>query len=150
VTPRRARPEEAPLLAALVERAYGPYVPLIGRRPMPMDDDYGARVAAGQAWVLERDGAIAGLVVIEDEPGHLWLDNVAVEPSRHHAGLGRALMEFVEAEARRRGHAEVRLLTNALMTRNIALYARLGYAEIERREEAGFRRVYMAKRVAAG
>lgn len=53
---RPALPGEAPLLAALAERAYAHYVPVIGRRPAPMDDDYAARIAAGQAHVLERGG----------------------------------------------------------------------------------------------
>lgn len=114
---------------------------------MPMDDDYAARCAAGQAWLLEdRGGALIGAVVIEDGGDHLWLDNVAVEPARQGEGIGRTLLAFVEAEARRRGYAEVRLLTNERMARNIALYARLGYVETERREEDGFRRVFMAKR----
>lgn len=144
---RPARPEEAAALAALVERAYAPWVPVIGRRPMPMDDDYAARIAAGQAWLLERDGAVAGAVVLEEASDHLLLDNVAVEPARHGEGIGRALLDFVEEEARRRGKPEVRLYTNALMVRNIALYARLGYAETGREVQAGFHRVFMAKPV---
>jgi GNAT superfamily N-acetyltransferase len=144
---RPARPEEAPLLAALVERAYGPWVPVVGRRPMPMEDDYAARIAAGEAWVLEGDGAVHGLVVIETHPDHLLLDNIAVEPARQGSGDGRVLLDFVEAEAGRRGLTEVRLYTHALMARNIALYAKRGYAETERREEKGFSRVFMAKRV---
>jgi hypothetical protein len=31
------------------------------------------------------------------------------------------------------------------MTENVALYGRLGFVETHRREEQGFRRVYMAK-----
>jgi ribosomal protein S18 acetylase RimI-like enzyme len=144
---RPARPEEAPLLAALVERAYGPWVPVVGRRPFPMQDDYAARVAAGQAWVLEEAGALCGLLVIEAHPDHLMLDNVAIDPARQGLGDGRLLLDFVEAEARRRGLAEVRLYTNVLMERNIALYAKRGYVETERRQEKGFARVFMAKRV---
>ncbi|MFC7608014.1 hypothetical protein [Teichococcus aestuarii] len=45
---RPARPEEAEALAALVGRAYAAYLPVIGRRPAPMDDDYAARIAAGR------------------------------------------------------------------------------------------------------
>ncbi|GGC43955.1 GNAT family N-acetyltransferase [Siccirubricoccus deserti] len=144
---RRARAEEAARLAALVEAAYAPWVPIIGRRPGPMDDDYAARIAAGEAWVLEDGGAIHGLVVIETHASHLMLDNIAVDPARKGMGDGRALLDFVEAEARRRGLAEVRLYTHALMAANIALYAKRGYAETERREEKGFSRVFMAKRV---
>ena len=144
---RRARPEEAPLLQALAERAYGPWVPVIGQRPMPMQDDYAARVAAGEAWVLEAEGGIRGLLVLEEHPDHLLLDNIAVEPARQGQGDGRLLLDFAEAEARRRGFPEIRLYTNELMARNIALYARRGYAETERRQEKGFRRVFMAKRL---
>jgi ribosomal protein S18 acetylase RimI-like enzyme len=142
---RLARPEEAPALAALVERAYAPYVPVIGIRPLPMEDDYPARIAAGQAWVLDEDGAIQALLVLEDAPDHLWLDNIAVEPARHGAGTGRQLMDFVFAEAARRGFTEVRLMTNEKMTRNIGIYRRLGFAEYGRREKQGRRAVLMRK-----
>jgi N-acetylglutamate synthase-like GNAT family acetyltransferase len=147
VTVRQARPEEAPHLRALVERAYAPWVPVVGRRPMPMDDNYDARAAAGEAWVLEEAGAVRGVLVLEEHADHLLLDNVAVEPARRGKGDGRALLDFAEAEARRRGLPEVRLYTNELMERNIALYAARGYAETERRQEKGFRRVFMAKRL---
>ncbi|APT58902.1 GNAT family acetyltransferase [Roseomonas gilardii] len=142
---RPAQTGEAPLLAALVERAYAHYVPVIGRRPAPMDDDYAARIVAGQAHVLECDGRILGLVVIEDQPGHLWLDNIAVEPEARGQGLGGLLLDFVEAEARRRGFRELRLLTNERMEANLVLYRNRGFAEVERREEKGFRRVFLRK-----
>jgi GNAT superfamily N-acetyltransferase len=145
---RRAVPADAPALAALVERAYAPWVPLVGRRPMPMDDDYAARCAAGQAWLLERESRLLGAIVLEDAADHLWLDNVAVDPAHQGEGIGRDLLAFAEDEARRRGYAELRLLTNERMARNIALYARLGYVETDRREDEGFRRVFMAKRLA--
>ena len=145
---RPARPEEAPLLAALVERAYAPWVPVVGRRPFPMQDDYAARIEAGEAWVLDDAGAIHALLVIETHPDHLMLDNIAVDPARQGMGDGRALLDFAEAEARRRGLPEVRLYTNVLMERNVALYAKRGYAETERRQEKGFARVFMAKPIA--
>ena len=145
---RPARLDEAALLAALVGRAYAPWVPVIGRRPGPMDDDYAARIAAGEAHVLEDpDGALLGLVVIERHADHLMLDNIAVEPAQAGTGAGRRLMEFVEAEARRLGYAEVRLYTHALMARNIALYERGGFVVTDRRSEKGFDRVFMAKRL---
>ena len=142
---RPAQTGEAPLLATLAERAYAHYVPVIGRRPAPMDDDYAARIVAGQAHVLECDGRILGLVVIEDQPGHLWLDNIAVEPEARGQGLGGLLLDFVEAEARRRGFRELRLLTNERMEANLVLYRNRGFAEVERREEKGFRRVFLRK-----
>ena len=144
---RRATAAEAPAVAALVQRAYAPWIAAVGRRPAPMDDDYAARCAAGQTFVLERDGAPAAVLVLEDAPDHLWLDNIAVDPARQGQGLGRALLTFAEEEARRRNLPELRLLTHQRMLSNIALYARLGYVETDRRVEDGFARVFMAKRL---
>ncbi len=147
MTIRPARPAEAPLLRALVERAYAPWVPVVGRRPMPMDDDYGARVAAGEAWVLEEAGAVRGVLVLEEHADHLLLDNVAVEPARRGEGHGRALLDFAEAEARRRGLPEVRLYTNEKMQENLAVYAKLGFEETERKLDGAYRRVFMRRRL---
>ena len=145
---RLARGDEAALLAALVETAYARWVPIVGGRPLPMDDDYSARVADGEAWVAERDGSIAGLVVLEESDGFLLLDNVAVAAAHEGTGLGRALIAFAEAEALRRGYSEIRLYTNAKMLRNIALYERLGYRQTGREEiRPGFVRVWMGKRL---
>ncbi len=145
VTIRPALPKEAAALTALVEAAYGHYVARIGRRPGPMEDDYAARIAAGQAWVAEGDAGPVGLLVLEDQPDALLLDNVAVAPEAQGRGIGRALIAFAEAEARRRGHRQIRLYTHVLMTENIALYTRLGFAETGRVSEKGFQRVYMEK-----
>ena len=37
------------------------------------------------------------------------------------------------------------LVTHEVMTENQAIYARLGYVEIDRRAEDGYRRIYMEK-----
>ncbi len=92
---RPARAAESPALRALVRAAYAHYVPRLGREPAPMADDYAARVAAGQAWVLERAGVIEGVLVLEDAPEGLLLDNIAAAaPGR---GVGSALLDFSEA-----------------------------------------------------
>jgi ribosomal protein S18 acetylase RimI-like enzyme len=147
VSIRRATAADAPAVAALVQRAYAPWIATVGRRPAPMDDDYAARCAAGQAFVLERDGTPAAVLVLDNAPDYLWLDNIAVDPAWQGQGIGRALLTFAEEEARRRNLPELRLLTHQAMLSNIALYARLGYVETDRRVEDGFARVFMAKRL---
>jgi len=147
LTIRRARPAEAAALGALVDAAYGHYVARIGRKPGPMEDDYAARIGAGEAWVAESEGGLVGLLVLEDQPEALLLDNVAVAPAAQGRGVGKALIGFAEAEARRRGYRVIRLYTHVLMTENIALYARLGFLETGRVSEKGFARVYMEKTV---
>jgi N-acetylglutamate synthase-like GNAT family acetyltransferase len=131
----------------LVEAAYGMYVERIGRRPAPMDADYAALIAAGQVTVAERDGAIAGVLVLVPMGDHLLVENVAVEPGAQRTGLGRRLMARAEDEASALGLFELRLYTNEKMAENVAWYPRLGYRETERRAESGFARVFFAKRL---
>ncbi len=144
MSPRLALPEEAGAIRDLVRAAYAHYVPRLGREPLPMTDDYPARIAAGQAWWVP---GIAVLVLV-DEDG-LLLDNIAVAEAARGQGHGRALMAFAEAEARRRGHGRIWLYTNEKMVENIALYTRLGFAETHREAQAGFRRVFMEKRLSS-
>jgi ribosomal protein S18 acetylase RimI-like enzyme len=120
----------------------------MGKKPGPMLDDYAARVAEGAAWVLEVDAGVAGLVVLLPEADHILLDNVAVDPRFAGRGIGRALIDFAEAETLRRGFAEIRLYTHETMTENIAIYPRLGYEETHRAEQAGYQRVFMRKKLA--
>ena len=149
-TIRPAALADIPAIRALVEAAYALYVPRIGRRPAPMDADYAAHVADGEAFVLEDGGALAGLVVWRAEPDHGFVDNIAVDPARQGRGVGRLLLAFVEREAAARGLPELRLYTHAKMTENLALYPRLGWTEFDRRVEDGFDRVFFRKRVARG
>lgn len=145
--PRLARPEEAATLRDLVRGAYAKYVPRLGREPAPMTDDYAARIAAGQAWVIERDGLPLGVLVLEDQADSLLLDNIALAPAAQGQGIGRALIAFAEAEARRRGHPRVTLYTNEKMVENVAMYPRLGFTETHRAEQSGHRRVFFEKPV---
>ncbi len=142
---RPARADEVDAVRALVQRAYAGWVAAVGRRPAPMDDDYTHHIAAGEVFVLADGPEIAAIAVLIDAPDHLLLDNVAVEPDRHGGGLGRRMIDFAEQEARRRGHAELRLFTNVKMQRNIALYERLGFVETHRATVGGHRRVFMTK-----
>ena len=132
-------------IRAIVDAAYRRYIPRIGNPPGPMLDDYAKRVAAGQVWVLDGAEGIVGILVLEDAPDGLLLDNIAIAPGQQGNGHGWVLLEFAEAEATRRGWRDIRLYTNALMTENIALYRRIGYVETARVTEKGFDRVYMTK-----
>ncbi len=144
---RAANPTEADAMRDVVHAAYAHYIPRIGKPPGPMLDDYAQRIADEQAWVLEDAGRIVGILVLEQTASSVLLDNIAVSPDGQGKGFGRALMEFAEAEARRRGFQEIQLYTHALMTENIGIYTRAGYVETHRVSEKGYDRVYMTKRL---
>jgi len=142
---RPATVADAPAVTRLVRAAYGHYVARIGRPPYPMTVDYAALPAAQDVFVVERDGTLLGVLLLEAFPDFLMVENVAVDPAVKGGGLGKALMAFAETEARRRGLPELRLYTHAMMTENQAIYRHLGFVEIGRREVDGRPRVYMAK-----
>ncbi len=146
---RLARTHEAAAVHAVVRSAYCHYVPVIGREPGPMADDYAGRIAQDQVWVLEAAGELVGALVLEQQPDTFLLDNVAVRPDRQGHGYGRRLLDFAEAEAVRQGYGAITLYTHVLMAANIAIYTARGYVERERRREKGFDRVYMVKPLAA-
>jgi len=147
---RLAQPADRATVEAIVAEAYSVYIERIGKPPGPMLDDYVKLIDAGAVSVLDIDGAIAAIIVLLPKPDHLLLDNVAVHPDRQGQGLGRRLIAFAESAARRLGYSELRLYTHAMMTENIALYTRLGFRETGRGREAGYDRVFMTKRLAAG
>jgi ribosomal protein S18 acetylase RimI-like enzyme len=132
----------------IVRAAYTPYVSRIGREPGPMIDDYDALIAQRRVHVIACDDVVQGILVLIPEPDAMLIDNVAVAPAAQGRGIGRKLLEFAERAAIARGYRHIRLYTNEAMTENIALYARIGYAETHRAEEKGLRRVHMAKQLA--
>lgn len=142
---RPATPQDREEVEQLVLAAYRHYVPLIGAKPGPMRDDYGTAIARGHVHVAGQGGVIAGVLVLVPQADSLLLDNIAVLPAAQGTGLGRRLLDWTEVVARGLGLPRIVLYTHEAMTRNIALYTRLGYVETHRAEEIGLRRVYMAK-----
>jgi N-acetylglutamate synthase-like GNAT family acetyltransferase len=140
---RRAAEGDVPAITELVRAAYGKYLVRMDRPPAPMVQDLRPRVRAEQVWVSGQPIAAVICLVVQDDG--LLVENVAVHPEKQGTGRGRELMDFAEEHARRLGLDRLRLYTNELMTENIALYEHLGFHELERRTEEGYRRVLMEK-----
>ena len=79
-----------------------------------MTADYPAAVAAGTVWVATRDGVVLGLIVLHREPGHLLLENVAVDPAAQGSGIGAALLALAERIGRLWELPEIRLFSKRL------------------------------------
>ncbi|ALO07336.1 Acetyltransferase [Streptomyces venezuelae] len=142
-TPRPAVPSDVPAVKAVTDAAFHHYIDRIGLVPAPMEYDHAANVAAGRVFVV--GDPVTGLVVVIPEADHLYLDEIAVHPDAQGTGLGRVLMEWVEARARQLGLPEVRLLTNAMMWENQKLYERYGYEVVERRADGPYDRIHYRK-----
>ena len=144
---RWANDTDALQIAELVNAAYGHYVERIGRLPGPMTENYARVIRDARVRVAERQGVIVGVLVLNVTDEGFVIDNVAVHPSRRGMGLGRALLETAEDEARRAGFSSIYLYTHDKMTENLALYSRIGYVEYDRRSHGDFSLVYMRKRL---
>jgi len=86
-----------------------------------------------------------GIVVLGVTDEGFLVDHVAVHPGHRGTGLGRALLGFAEAEARRAGFDALYLYTHEQMTESLALYARIGYVEYDRRSQGACSLVYLRK-----
>ncbi|HEY6434731.1 MAG TPA: GNAT family N-acetyltransferase, partial [Acetobacteraceae bacterium] len=125
--------------------AYAKWVPVIGREPIPMTVDYGARVLKHRIDLLHVGGRLAALIEMVPETDHLLIENVAVLPGFQGRGYGCRLMAHAEMVAASLGLPEMRLYTNKLFDGNVQLYCRLGYqVDREERFKEGFT-VYMSK-----
>lgn len=142
---RQATDDDAPAVRAVVRAAYAKYVPRMDREPMPMTADYAQAVRDNQVWLAGEPPDIDAILELVPKADHLLVANIAVRPDRQGAGLGRQLLDFAEAKARRRGFGELRLYTHITMTENVAMYEHLGWEETGRGGQDGFERVFMRK-----
>ena len=130
---RSATKADVTTLTQLTRAAFLPWVPVIGRDPLPMFTDYAAAVLQDRIDILEDTCTTLGLIHMIPEPDHLWVETIAIDPDHQGRGLGRYLMTHAETVARSLGLPELRLLTNAAMSSNLRLYTGLGFTQIDHR-----------------
>jgi ribosomal protein S18 acetylase RimI-like enzyme len=145
MTVQPATQDDVAQIVNLVRAAYAKYLDRMETPPAPMLADYTELIATGRVYVLASDTEIVGLLVIEAQDQALLIENVAVDPAFQGQGLGRRLMAFAEELAREHRLREVRLYTNEVMVENLVFYRRLGFEEVERRTDDGYRRVFLRK-----
>ena len=110
-----------------------------------MLENYDKVIEQDHVVVAESGDGLAGVIVLAETEDGLRIKNIAVDPKLQKTGVGRRLLQYAEAEARRRGYDSIYLSTHEKMTENQALYHRIGYREYDRRIEDGYARVYMRK-----
>jgi GNAT superfamily N-acetyltransferase len=140
---RRATAADLPPIQDVVAAAYTTYLGRMDRPPAPMLRDYAEAVGDGTVWVT--GNPVTGLITLIPAGDSLLIENVAVHPAAQGTGFGRRLLDFAEQEARRLGLRRLTLYTNEVMTENHAIYAHLGYRELARRTDDGYRRIFMEK-----
>lgn len=140
---RQANATDLGVIEDIIAAAYTKYLARMDLPPAPMLRDYALPVERGEVWVAGTP--VAGLLSLIPEDDRLLIENLAVHPAAQGTGLGRALMDFAEQQARRLRLPRLTLYTHEVMTENQAIYAHLGYRETARRTEDGYHRVFMEK-----
>jgi N-acetylglutamate synthase-like GNAT family acetyltransferase len=149
VTLRQATLADVDAISALTDAAYSKYIPLIGRKPLPMTADYSRMVIDNTIWSLYVDDHLAGVLVLEYEPKTMLIYSVAIQPEYQKQGLGLRLLDWAEGQALKAGYQTIRLYTNELFTYNINLYLSLGYQETSREPMLNSTLVHMSKNLAS-
>lgn len=143
--PRLARRGEAQALSALVAAAYAPYQPRFGPLPAAATADFDRLIAQRRVYVLEDDGGLAAIMVAGPHDTAFVIDQIAILPDRLRRGLGRALIAYAETLARMAGLSRVELSVEEALWEAVARYYRLGYEEVDRRDDNGIARIYFRK-----
>ena len=132
-------------ISECVDAAFSVYIDRMGKKPAPMLADYKELISKNLVYVVTDMDELKGLIVLISKENYLLLENLAVHPNFQGQGIGRRLIEFSLKFAKERCLQEVRLYTNELMFENIVYYTKLGFIELDRRIEDGYRRVFMSK-----
>jgi len=123
-------PEHAPGIADLLRKSFAEFE---GK----LDPPSGALFETAESVIklLETSGAFA--VFIDSQPvacvffrpdsDFMYLYRLGVLPAHRRKGLGRLLIDCVQAKALEQGFTKVRLATRLALPGNIAYYERLGY-----------------------
>lgn len=123
---RRAHSEDATAIDALEAHFTSDRIP-------PRSVRRFLRVPTAHSWVAERDGAVVGYLIwlsrANARRGRIY--TIAVDPAARGLGLATRLLEAAEEQARCSGLAAMSLEVAVENGAARALYAKLGYAEIE-------------------
>jgi GNAT superfamily N-acetyltransferase len=135
MTLRRATPDDAERVTELLcQLGYPAEAPAVRRRLERL-----MASSADETWLVERGGEIAGLVglhvseSLEHDGPVAKISELVVDERLRGRGIGGALMEAAEREARRRGCVLLFLTTAERREEAHRFYRRLGFEETGRR-----------------
>lgn len=142
---RLAEDKDLPAIKDCIKAAYTKYIPRIGKKPDSMEADFSEDIEQEVVHVATAEKNLKGLIILIPKKDHVLLKSLAVHPNSQGQGIGRALMDFAINYAKSKKLNEIQLYTNELMTENLNYYPKFGFVEVDRREEDGYKRVYMIK-----
>lgn len=127
---RRARPDDAePIAALMAQLGYDVPAPAVAARLQRLGERRDVFVA------IEGERVVGWAALSIDEAFvegfGAYLEGLVVDEAARSRGIGVALLEAVEARARERGCAEIRVQSNVLRERAHSFYERNGYLKVK-------------------
>jgi ribosomal protein S18 acetylase RimI-like enzyme len=140
LTFRTAMLSEAEEVGHIIRAAFTPYVRALGRE-WPKEGSAGyaerwqqfvAELERGDVYVALDGERIVGAVRTELRENGLYIQQIAVDPSRQGTGVGSWLLVRIDELARSRGLGGLSLETAEMAEANIRLYRRHGFEIVSR------------------
>jgi DNA-binding MarR family transcriptional regulator len=117
----------AEYVAELNRRSERGFDPSVGATALPHE----VRPPAGEFFVIYLHGAPIGCGAVKYHPGEpTEIKRMWISPSARGLGLGRRLLEHLEACARKSGADTARIETSDVLTEAMALYESAGWVEV--------------------
>jgi ribosomal protein S18 acetylase RimI-like enzyme len=140
LTFRTALLSEGEEVGRVIRAAFTPYVRALGRE-WPAEGSAGyaeawerfvGELERGDVYVALDGEQIVGAVRTKPQENGLYIQQIAVDPSRQGTGVGSWLLERIDEVARSRGLAGLSLETAEMAEANIRLYRRHGFEIVGR------------------
>ncbi|WP_421706917.1 GNAT family N-acetyltransferase [Algihabitans sp.] len=130
---RLLEPAEVQPAEDLLHKAFAPYVRRLGRvlRPQTFAHILDA-VTERRVYGAFSEAELIGVAIIRELERGWYLDQIGVDPSLQGAGLGRAFLRALEAEAQSAGVETIALNTAEMMTHLLKFYHAEGFREVRR------------------
>jgi ribosomal protein S18 acetylase RimI-like enzyme len=138
---RRAEPDEAAAVTAVIHAAFAPYRGKLVPESSAHDETVATvakKMANGGAVVAEESSCMLGASLFEVEGDALYIGRLAVLPEARRRGVAVLLVDAIERIAREEGRARLTLGVRLVLDDNIRLFTRLGFRETGRTSHPGF------------
>lgn len=131
---RRATAEDASAVALVLKEAFAEYEPLYTKQgyvaTTPERTAILTRMQEGPLWVALREGHIVGTAAVVRQEEGLYVRGMAVLPAARGLGVGRLLLDQIQACAAEHGWERLFLSTTPFLNRAIRLYEGFGFRAI--------------------
>jgi GNAT superfamily N-acetyltransferase len=128
---RRAGPEDAPAIAAVLHESFIQFRALYtdgGFAATALGEvDVLARMQEGPVWMALREGVVLGTGAAVVKSESIYIRGMAVLPNARGSGIGKRLLQHIEAWAASEGYTRLFLSTTPFLNSAIRLYEEFGF-----------------------